>query len=484
MTHLEFPNVLRLADYCGIGLYDWQATIDLQIDAVAEQKRIKFAVRAPNGVGKTQRIICLAAARWMQRFPKGRVIVTSFDARQIDDQFWPAFKRLLSKFPDWHAVEAQHKVDTPEGGRLRAFTTDDPGRAEGFHRDDSSPLLVIIDEAKSIPSQILQAIDRCSYNVLLYISSPGVKEGPFYDAFTVNSERFKCFHAGLTDCPHIDQEKIDDIVSTYGGDHPFTKSTLHGEFMDYGEGIAHILELPELENWRNSSIGFMPGPTVLACDFACGGDDNVILHRVGNRIAEIVTWKDVNTANATGRFVRELRRMGYSDKIAHLGIFGDATGPGKPFCDLIREYGIPMIDFNFGGSSDDKAYKDEGTRIWYQTAHMIRQSQIVVPPHNQDVVKKLFAQLTQRRQKMHSSGKVWMESKEEMKKRGLKSPDVADALCMAFGLQPAMAYSYVPYDDNERQEIARRHGWDYTPETDYGFPGRNNDDTQGNSWWK
>ncbi len=169
MTPLEFPNVLRLAKYCGISVYDWQARIVLEIDDTAEGKRIKFAVRAPNGVGKTQRIICLAAARWMQRFPKGRVIVTSFDARQIDDQFWPAFRRLLSKFPDWHAVEAQHKVDTPQGGRLRAFTTDDPGRAEGFHRDDSSPLLVIIDEAKSIPAQILQAVDRCSYNVLLYI---------------------------------------------------------------------------------------------------------------------------------------------------------------------------------------------------------------------------------------------------------------------------------------------------------------------------
>jgi hypothetical protein len=47
---------------------------------------------------------------------------------------------------------------------------------------------------------------------------------------------------------------------------------------------------------------------VFGCDFAAGGDDNVIVKRVGNKVAETITWKDKNTANAAGRFVRELRR--------------------------------------------------------------------------------------------------------------------------------------------------------------------------------
>jgi hypothetical protein len=88
--------------------------------------------------------------------------------------------------------------------------------------------------------------------------------------------------------------------------------------------------------------------------FAAGGDDNVIVKRTGNSIlktTDIITWKDKNTANATGRFVRQLRDMGYRPGTAGISVFGNATGIGKTMCDLIRESGIAIMDFNFGGRS-------------------------------------------------------------------------------------------------------------------------------------
>jgi len=54
-----------------------------------------------------------------------------------------------------------------------------------------------------------------------------------------------------------------------------------------------------------------------------------------------------------------------------------------------------------------------------------------------------------------------MESKEEMRARGVKSPDVADAFCIAFAVQSALAHSYLPFDDQNRAELARKHGWEY-----------------------
>jgi hypothetical protein len=50
----------------------------------------------------------------------------------------------------------------------------------------------------------------------------------------------------------------------------------------------------------------------------------------------------------------------------------------------------------------------------------------------------------------------------------VKSPDVADAFCIAFGVTQALAWSYVPFDDSSRQEIARAHNWEYTVESDDG----------------
>ena len=95
--------------------------------------------------------------------------------------------------------------------------------------------------------------------------------------------------------------------------------------------------------------------------------------------------------------------------------------------DLIQESGIEIVPFNFGGHTNDPTYKDEGTRVWYQAAKMIRESQIAAPPRYHPDTAKLCAQLSSRRQKTHSTGKLWMESKDEMRARGIKSPDAGKA---------------------------------------------------------
>jgi len=143
------------------------------------------------------------------------------------------------------------------------------------------------DEAKSIDEEIFRGIDRCDYSVLAYISSPDEKTGRFYEAF--QSDQFKHFHAGLLDCKHIGKERIAQIKAWYGPNDPYTLSVLEGEFMDYGAGIPHIIEHVELEAWRNQTIGFLSGRRVFACDFARGGDENVLLLREGNRVSNIWT---------------------------------------------------------------------------------------------------------------------------------------------------------------------------------------------------
>lgn len=49
-----------------------------------------------------------------------------------------------------------------------------------------------------------------------------------------------------------------------------------------------------------------------------------------------------------------------------------------------------------------------------------------------------------------------------MRARGLESPDLADAFCMAFSVRQAISYSWLPYDDSSFREIAAKHGWDWT----------------------
>ena len=248
----------------GLSLYEWQddalAPLDDLIDDDGYPKRTKVSVVAPNGSGKSERIVAGAILYWLSVHKRGRVVVTSCVGRQISDQIWPALMQHKAKFsPDWHWVTSPvHRISTPYGGRAILYTTNDAGGVEGAHPDFNpwegmydGPLLVIVDEAKSVSRPIFEALDRCTYNAQMLLSSPGRKEGVFYESQTENKDRFVCVQAGLLDCPHIPKSKIDDLTATYHEKNPqFLRSVLHGEFMDAEEeqvfdreGLAHLKRL-------------------------------------------------------------------------------------------------------------------------------------------------------------------------------------------------------------------------------------------------
>ena len=245
----------------GLEMYEWQDDaldpLDDLLDEAGRTRRIAISVVAPNGSGKSQRIVAGAGLYWLGLFPRGRVIITSKDSKQINEQVWPALKvhERNPHFAGWHWVTSPYnKITTPTGGTLIAYTTNDEGRAEGAHMDFNpfagnfdGPLLIVVDEAKSVDEGILQALDRCGYNAIYYISSPGHRAGTFYESQTSKRENYICVKAGLVDCPHIPQSKIDSILAKYGEDDPYTRSTLYGEFMDAETrqrfdraGLAHL----------------------------------------------------------------------------------------------------------------------------------------------------------------------------------------------------------------------------------------------------
>jgi hypothetical protein len=111
-------------------------------------------------------------------------------------------------------------------------------------------------------------------------------------------------------------------------------------------------------------------------------------------------------------------------------------------CDQMRRLGVFVTEFNFGGHCEDPRYRIEGTRMWYQAAQKIRANMIVCPPCHPPEVKRLFIQLSSRRQKGDDlDRRLSMESKAEMRSRGVASTDIADAFSMAFGIEEAIQRS-------------------------------------------
>jgi len=235
----------------GFDLYHWQARAVVPFDG-ANNQLVQVSLATPNGSGKSAVVIPVLVLGWLAKHRRGRVVLTTADGRQLDGQVMPAIQSHRSKFPAWTFVDRE--VRTPTGGRFVAFTTDQAGRAEGWHKGDDleGPLLIIVDEAKTVAEDIFSAIDRCTYNAILLTSSPGGMAGRFYESQVDGSLGFVRIGVGLKDCPHITQDKVDRIVAQHGPDSPFTRSTLHGEFMA-AEGEARF-DFAGLEALREMAV--------------------------------------------------------------------------------------------------------------------------------------------------------------------------------------------------------------------------------------
>jgi len=435
MANEPYSDVLSFAEEAlSLPLYEWQAQAADVIDYGSTKTRVKIALVAPNGSGKTERIVALSVLNWLNRYPAGRVIVTTADAKQLDSQLMPALRMHSGKFPAWEFLS--RSIRTPQDGFCLAFTTDEPRRAEGHHAREGSPVLIIVDEAKSVEQGIFEALDRCTYTVLLLISSPGLKAGRFYDAFTKNRSQFVTFEVGLKDCPHVSQERIDDVLATYGDNHPLTRSTLFGEFMDYDEATSFLVDYHRLRHLiDNPPNARLVNEAVVFCDFAGGSAENVIAIRRGNKLERLISWHERDTVAGVGRFVMEFRKYGLKAQ----QIWGDNGGGGQMMIDMLASLGWPINRFSFGEPAiRDDIYTSRGAEIWYQFGLLVNRAEMVLMD---DPV--LISQLTTRKATYDSRARMGVESKEDMRKRGLVSPDRADAVCGVFGIQVGSWLKYV-----------------------------------------
>ena len=406
-------------------LYGWQAEIAEAVDQGSQYERVRIAVRTPNGSGKSSIVIPTCVARWLDRYPKSKVVLMSADSRQLDSQLMRAFFEYRTPhLRHWNFL--QREIRTPQGGQLVAFTTDEAARVEGHHGTKLSPLLMIVDEAKSIPAEIFQAVDRCGYAVLLIISSPGLRSGNFFDCFGEHRNQHLVFEVSLEQCPHIPREKIDDMLATYGEAHPLVRSSIYGEFMDLAEGESFVVNFQALM----ATVQNPPGARISKheyaafCDFAQGRDENVLAIRSGNKLLNLIGFHDTNAISIVGRFLLEFRKAGLRAE----QIWGDAGGLGLPMCDMLRDAGWPINRFSFGAkASDEDHYISRGAEVWHNFAQRIARQEIVLVND-----PTLISQLTARKTVYDARGRLGIEKKADMANRGVKSPDRADAVIGAF----------------------------------------------------
>jgi len=421
LEDLSKPSAFA-SNVLGINLYDWQRKVLRDLEA----RDCRVALRAANGSGKTSTVISAILIWHALVYPRSIAVTTAGVFRQVESQLWPSLRNHIAKLGGaWEVTSGEIRYLHPNGNtsRIIGYSATDPGRAEGWHAEDHEyhPLLMVVDEAKTVADPLFEAISRCQPTRLLIASSPGGTSGAFYRAFTKEANMWSKHAVTAFDCPHITQTQIDEVIQRYGEKHPLTRSMIYGEFVDIGlESL--VINLTQLQNCYNTPPRFKPGVRIAGVDFAAGGDQNVICISDGNKILPMIAWREKDTMAAVGRFIVEFKKAGLEAN----NIYADASGMGMVMCDALAESGWVVNRVNFGATAyDNNAYTNRSAEMWYGMAKKIEDAEIILPED-----EDLTAQLTCRRTITNSKGKLGVESKDSMRARGIASPDRADALAL------------------------------------------------------
>lgn len=417
-------NPWQLAIARGRKPYGWQ------VEALeAFGRGYPTALVACNGSGKTTEVAGSAVDWFFHRYPQGWLVATSSSFNQLQNQTWSA---LESRLPGGFEVRRgssplKIKAPGPEGqigGEGIGFSTVQAGRAEGWHpkiSPDVDPVMILIDEGKTVPDAIWAAFDRCTVAYMLVISSPGPPFGRFFECFHSLKKFYWTRRVPSTECPHIPAWKRDKDREIHKEDSDIYRSMHLAEFTL--DGVNLILSPDALQ----AAILLQPaacetgGETVAFFDFARGGDENVFALRRGNVVRIVDAWRDRDTVQAVRKFIK----LAEAEGVHASQCWGDADGLGGPMCDQFKDQGFRINEFHGGSPSPDPVnYGNLISYVWMQGVRRLERGDFHIG--EPDVALK--QQLTTRLFLWDKKGRKIAESKDDMRKRGLKSPDRGDAI--------------------------------------------------------
>lgn len=396
--------------------------------AVAKYKRT--TVRSCHGAGKT--FVAANTALWfLLAHPDSIVITTAPTFRQVEDVLWREIRQLWNRCK-WAEMFGgtllNTRLELSDKWYATGVSTDEPDKLQGVH---APHILVIVDEAAGIEEGIFLAVEGIISSEgakLLLIGNPTALSGTFYNSF--RDPAYKTVHIAATDVPNVKQGKniipglvsrewVNDMKRQWGEDNPIYQARVLGEFPE--QGTDTLIPLNKIEAAAQRTI--VPDEDELmaiGADVArFGTDKTVFVARRGNHVVEIEKHAMKDTMETVGLLDAFMRKYGFpTTRIDEIGL-------GAGVLDRLREKGRSVEGINVGvPARDTDQFRNKRAELYWQLRAKFVEDQIAIP-YDPD----LMSQLACLKYKYTSSG-LQIESKEEMRKRGLASPDVADALAL------------------------------------------------------
>jgi phage terminase large subunit len=437
MRYRDDP-VLFVKEVLGATPYDYQAEF---LDALASGER-KMSVRSGHGTGKSTTSSWAMLWYVLLRFPN-KVVVTAPTSGQLFDALFAELKRWINELPPQLQVLLTVKSDRVElaAAPAEAFISARTSRAEtpealaGVHSEN---VLLVVDEASGVPEKVFEAaagsMSGHSATTIL-LSNPTRSSGTFFESQTRLADTWWTRRWSCVESPLVSEEFVDEMRARYGEDSNAFRIRVLGEFPMADDDTIIPFHLADSAIKRDIEIPEDTKP-IWGLDVArFGADKTALCKRYGNVVTEITSWQGLDLMQTVGRVMAEYE--GLSPSMRPSEILVDSIGVGGGVVDRLRELGAPVRGINVGEApAMGNTYMNLRAELWFKTKGWLEDRSCKLPNDDQ-----LLAELTSIRYGFTPGGKMKAESKDDMRKRGLKSPDLADALCLTMASDAATALS-------------------------------------------
>ena len=314
---------------------------------------------------------------------------------------------------------------------------------EGFQGYHGARILVVVDEANGVGEQLWRATTGLVVNEAsrrLAIGNPFEPTGPFFDACRTST--WNVIPISVFDTPNFTGEPVPDkaqaeLVSPFWLEErrkeglegtPWWQAKVLGQFPDTQSNAVIPLAWVELARTREPITDHRDWAGLDVARF--GSDDSVLVEGTGNAPEAVTIVHGQDTMAVAGLGAEFLRR-----RRGTLAV--DVIGVGAGVVDRIREQRLPgnLLGVNVADAPlrDAELLLNLRAQLWWDVRLQLdpTTAELSLARLDEAAYQRLRAELTAPTYRMTSSGKVQIESKEEMKARGLPSPDLADAFNLA-----------------------------------------------------
>jgi hypothetical protein len=434
ITLYRTDPVLFVKEVLGVEPDEWQQDF---LNAVASGER-KISIRSGHGVGKSTTASWAMLWFLLTRYPV-KVVVTAPTSAQLYDALFAELKRWVKELPQpiQELLDVKQERIELKASATEAFISARTSRAEqpealqGVHSDN---VMLVADEASGVPEAVFEAAagSMSGHNALtILLGNPVRSSGFFFETHNRLKDEWWTRRVSCIDSTRVSKEYVEDMKSRYGEESNAYRIRVLGEFPRSDDDTIIPMELLESAKHRDTRA-YDDAPIVWGLDVArFGSDSSVLCKRQSNVVHTLERWRNLDLMQLTGAVVAQYEACDHKNRPAEILV--DSIGLGAGVVDRLRELKLPARGINVSESpAMGGTYLNLRAELWHKAKAWLEKRDCKIP-NNED----LIGELATVRYTFTSNGKIKIESKDDIRRRGLKSPDMADAFVLTFASDAA-----------------------------------------------